>query len=80
MRQIRAQSGRGAFHRRARHQAFCRHRGLTWPPDPVLIDAELERRLYRGPTHTGAPKAGIRPNYAEVVKQLARKGVTRRLL
>ena len=54
--------------------------GLAWPPDPELTDAELERRLYRGPAHTGSAKTGIRPHYAEVVKQLARKGVTRRLL
>ena len=54
--------------------------GLDWPPDPELTDAELERRLYRGPAHTGSAKTGTRPHYAEVVKQLARKGVTRRLL
>lgn len=54
--------------------------GLPWPPDPTLSDAELERRLYRGPAHRGAAKAGVRPNYAEVVQQLSRKGVTRQLL
>jgi len=54
--------------------------GLTWPPDPALSDAELERRLYRGPAHTGSAKACVRPNYADVVQQLSRKGVTRRLL
>ena len=54
--------------------------GLTWPPDPALSDAELERRLYRGPAHGGSAKTCVRPVYAEVVKQLARKGVTRRLL
>ncbi len=54
--------------------------GLTWPPDPALSDAELERRLYRGPAHGGSAKACARPNYVEALKQLARKGVTRRLL
>lgn len=54
--------------------------GLTWPLDPELSDEELERRLYRGPAHQGAAKRCARPNYAEVSKQLARKGVTRRLL
>lgn len=54
--------------------------GLTWPLDPDLTDDELERRLYRGPAHQGAAKSCARPNYAEVAKQLARKGVTRRVL
>ena len=54
--------------------------GLTWPPDPALSDADLERRLYRGPAHQGAAKRCARPNYAEALKQLGRKGVTRRLL
>lgn len=54
--------------------------GLTWPLDPALSDEELERRLYRGPAHQGTAKRCERPNYAEVSKQLARKGVTRRLL
>jgi transposase len=54
--------------------------GLGWPPDPALTDAELERRLYRGPVHKGSAKTCARPNYAEAVTQLARKGVTRQLL
>ena len=54
--------------------------GLTWPPDPALSDEELQRRLYRGPAHGGTSKTCARPNYAEVGKELARKGVTRRLL
>lgn len=44
--------------------------GLTWPPDPALTDAELERRLYQGPAQTGSAKRCARPNYAEVVKEL----------
>ncbi|MDP1698526.1 MAG: IS21 family transposase [Xanthomonadaceae bacterium] len=54
--------------------------GLAWPLDPDLSDEELERRLYCSPAHQGAAKRCARPNYAEVSKQLARKGVTRRLL
>jgi transposase len=54
--------------------------GLTWPPDPALSDAELERRLYRRPAHQGPAKPCVRPNYAEMVQELSRKGVTRRLL
>ena len=53
---------------------------LTWPPDPALSDEELERRLYRGPAHQGAARSCVRPDYAAVGKQLARKGATRRLL
>lgn len=54
--------------------------GLEWPLDPLVTDAELERRLYRGPAHQGAAKRCARPNYAEVAKELSRKGVTRLLL
>lgn len=54
--------------------------GLTWPPDPVLTDAELERQLYRGPAQTGLAKRCVRPNWAEVAKELACKDLTRRLL
>lgn len=54
--------------------------GLTWPFDPDLDDAELERRLYRGHANAGVAKAGPRPDYAQVVNELSRKGVTRRLL
>lgn len=54
--------------------------GLKWPPDPALSDEELERRLYRRPAHGGVAKACPRPDYAQAAKELARKGVTRRLL
>lgn len=54
--------------------------GLTWPPDPALSDADLELRLYRGAAHVGTAKACARPNYAEALQQLSRKGVTRKLL
>lgn len=54
---------------------------LTWPPDPALSDAELERQLYVGVAHQGSAKVGgDRPDYAAVLRELARKGVTRRLL
>jgi transposase len=54
--------------------------GLPWPPDTALTDAELERLLYLGPGHAGSAKSCARPNYSDVVQQLGRKGVTRRLL
>ena len=54
--------------------------GMGWPPDPTMTDEELERRLYSGPSHQGSAKSCVRPNYAQIVTQLARKGVTRRLL
>jgi transposase len=53
--------------------------GLTWPPDPALTDAELERHIYRRPPDP-VTKRCARPNYAEIAKELTRKGVTRRLL
>jgi transposase len=54
--------------------------GLTWPPDPAMDDAELERRIYRMPGKPGQAKRCVRPDYAAVVRELSRKGVTRRLL
>ncbi len=54
--------------------------GLTWPLDPEVTDEALELKLYRGPAHQGSAKSCVRPNYAEVTKQLERKGVTRRVL
>ena len=54
--------------------------GLTWPIGEEVSDEELERTLYLRPAHQGAAKACVRPVYAAVVKELSRKGVTRRLL
>ena len=54
--------------------------GLSWPPDPALSDEVLEHRLYGRPAGSGKVKSCERPVWAEVVVQLARKGVTRRLL
>ena len=54
--------------------------GLTWPPDAALDDAALERRIYCTPGKPGQAKRCARPDYAEVVRELSRKGVTRRLL
>lgn len=53
--------------------------GLTWPPDPALTDAELERQIYRRPPEPVAKRCA-RPDYAQIAKELTRKGVTRRLL
>ncbi len=47
---------------------------------PGVTDAELKRRLYRGPAHDGSTRACVRLRDAEAVKQLACKGVTPRLL
>lgn len=54
--------------------------GLAWPLDPAVTDAELERRLYQGPAHRGTALPCARPHYAELSRQLSRKGVTRKLL
>ncbi len=54
--------------------------GLAWPPDPALDDAALERRLYRKPEQPARTKGCVRPDYVAVVRELSRKGVTRRLL
>ena len=53
--------------------------GLTWPPDPALTDAELERQIYRRPPEPVAKRCA-RPDYAQIAKELTRKGVTRRVL
>jgi len=54
--------------------------GLVWPPDPGMDDVELERCLYGRPAAVGTAKACERPDYAQVARELERKGVTRRLL
>ena len=53
--------------------------GLGWPLPPEWTDAELEARLYPPPV---TPAAGARPlpDWAEVARELKRKGVTLRLL
>jgi transposase len=54
--------------------------GLAWPLPSELTDAQLEQLLYRSRAHQRNAKLGVRPNYADAVIQLARKGVTRQLL
>jgi transposase len=53
--------------------------GLGWPLPEGLTDEELERRLFRAesPLDTG-PR--VMPDWAEVHRQLSRKGVTLRLV
>ena len=52
--------------------------GLSWPLPPDLGDAALEARLFPPP-----PEAGVArpvPDWAEVQRELRRKGVTLQLL
>ena len=53
---------------------------LSWPLPAELTDAQLEQLLYRSRAHQRTAKASVRPNYADALIQLARKGVTRQLL
>ena len=53
---------------------------LSWPLPATLTDAQLEQLLYRSGAHQRAAKVSVRPNYADALIQLARKGVTRQLL
>jgi transposase len=53
---------------------------LSWPLPAELGDAQLEQLLYRSSAHQRSAKATARPNYADALVQLARKGVTRQLL
>jgi len=62
-------------------RVFKRHAaaGLGWPPDPALTDVDLEQRLYQRAPHAGRACIQARPDYAQVVRELGRKGVTRLL-
>lgn len=53
---------------------------LSWPLPATLTDAQLEQLLYRTGAHQRMAKVSVRPNYADALIQLARKGVTRQLL
>ena len=53
---------------------------LSWPLPEALDDAQLEQLLYRSKAHQRSAKVALRPNYADALQQLARKGVTRQLL
>lgn len=53
--------------------------GLSWPLEPVLSDADIERRLFPEPSvHPRATK--VAPDYGAVHQELKRKGVTLALL
>jgi len=53
--------------------------GLTWPLPPDLDDLQLEARLF-GPQDRTTSGAVIQPDWAQLDRELHRKGVTRRLL
>ena len=53
--------------------------GLTWPLPPDLDDLQLEARLF-GPRDRTTAGAAIQPDWAQLDRELHRKGVTRRLL
>ena len=53
--------------------------GLSWPLEPALSDADIERRLFA--ERSVRPRAGkVAPDYATVHQELKRKGVTLALL
>lgn len=58
----------------------ARAAGLTWPLPPDLDDTALEARLFKVLDRVPADAAFPQPDWAEVDKQLRRKGVTRLLL
>jgi transposase len=53
--------------------------GLHWPLDPSVTDEQLERRLFPPPL-SPQEAARVTPDWSEVSRQLARKGVTLQLL
>jgi transposase len=57
----------------------AREAGLTWPLPETLSDAELEALLFRRDDRT-APRRGVLPDWAQIDRELHRKGVTRKLL
>src|SRR5919206_3801542 len=58
----------------------ARAAGLSWPLPEGLSDTELERRLFPGPPATEAVVSRPVPDWAEVERELRRRGVTRALL
>src|SRR3982751_5934202 len=71
----------------------ARAAGLSWPLPEGLTDTELERRLvpgapaaereggrFRGPRAAETPASRSVPDWAEVERELRRRGVTRALL
>ncbi len=53
--------------------------GLTWPLPPDLSDVQLEALLF-GSSNRTASDANAQPDWAQIDRELHRKGVTRRLL
>ena len=58
----------------------ARAAGLSWPLPEGLTDTELERRLFPGPPVAEAVASRLVPDWAEVERELRRRGVTRALL
>jgi hypothetical protein len=62
----------------ASYVSRARAAGLSWPLPADLDDTALERRLFPGPLAPEAARA--LPDWAEVERELRRRGVTRALL
>ncbi|MDO9714680.1 IS21 family transposase, partial [Paracraurococcus sp. LOR1-02] len=58
----------------------ARAAGLSWPLPEGLTDTELERQLFPGPPAGDAVASRLVPDWAEVERELRRRGVTRALL
>jgi transposase len=63
----------------AAYVSRARAAGLSWPLPAGLDDTELERRLFPGQPAPEAPSRAM-PDWAEVERELRRRGVTRALL
>lgn len=61
-----------------RHVRRAEAAGLVWPLSPEVGDAELESRLFPPPPQVGAERPV--PDWADVQRELRRKGVTLQLL
>ena len=58
----------------------ARAAGLSWPLPEGLTDTELERLLFPGPPAAETVASRPVPDWAEVERELRRRGVTRALL
>jgi transposase len=58
----------------------ARAAGLSWPLPEGLTDTALERRLFPGPPAAETAASRSVPDWAEVERELRRRGVTRALL
>jgi len=63
----------------AKYLHLAREAGLSWPLPEDLTDEALERRLFPGPASCEAGER-FTPDWAEVHRELKRKGVTLHLL